>query len=97
MATFKITGPDGKVYRVTGDNAEGALSALQQHLGASAAPAPTAQPDSPVVATAKTDTGQQADPRDNVLGKIDALCLERDRLKDVRPKSKGKVLGGLKW
>lgn len=33
MATFQITGPDGKKYRVSGENAEGALSALQQHLG----------------------------------------------------------------
>ena len=32
-----------------------------------------------------------------MLGKIDALCLERDRLKAVLPKSKGKVLGGRKW
>ena len=34
MPTFQITGPDGKKYRVSGENAEGALSALQQHLGA---------------------------------------------------------------
>lgn len=33
MATFQITGPDGKKYRVSGENAEGALYALQQHLG----------------------------------------------------------------
>jgi hypothetical protein len=33
MATFQITGPDGKKYRVSGETAEGALSALQQHLG----------------------------------------------------------------
>lgn len=33
MPTFQITGPDGKKYRVSGENAEGALSALQQHLG----------------------------------------------------------------
>lgn len=35
MATFQITGPDGKKYRVSGESAEGALQALQQHLGAS--------------------------------------------------------------
>lgn len=33
MATFQITGPDGKKYRVSGENAEGALAALQQHIG----------------------------------------------------------------
>lgn len=38
MAKFKITGPDGKVYRVTGDNAEGAFQALQQHLGTAQQP-----------------------------------------------------------
>lgn len=38
MPTFKITGPDGKSYRVSGENAEGALQALQQHLGVSAQP-----------------------------------------------------------
>lgn len=32
MATFQITGPDGKKYRVTGENAEGALKALQSAL-----------------------------------------------------------------
>jgi hypothetical protein len=39
MPTFQITGPDGKQYRVSGENAEGALSALQQHIGGEA-PAP---------------------------------------------------------
>lgn len=38
MATFEITGPDGKKYRVTGETAEGALSALQKHLGAAPKP-----------------------------------------------------------
>ncbi|RAS13556.1 DUF3135 domain-containing protein [Ensifer adhaerens] len=38
MATFKITGPDGKSYRVTGETAEGAFQALQQHLGTATAP-----------------------------------------------------------
>jgi len=42
MATFEVTGPDGKKYRVTGDNAEGALAALQSHLGD--APAQAEQP-----------------------------------------------------
>ncbi|RVL48487.1 hypothetical protein CN138_09160 [Sinorhizobium meliloti] len=34
MPTFQITGPDGKKYRVKGENAEGAFKALQQHIGA---------------------------------------------------------------
>ncbi len=32
MPTFEITGPDGKKYRVTGETADGAVSALQDHL-----------------------------------------------------------------
>ncbi|WP_298966134.1 hypothetical protein [uncultured Roseibium sp.] len=32
MASFEITAPDGKKYRVTGENAEGAFKALQSHL-----------------------------------------------------------------
>lgn len=38
MPTFKITGPDGQSYRVTGDNPEGAFQALQQHLGGAQQP-----------------------------------------------------------
>lgn len=41
MPTFDITAPDGKVYEIEGANAQGALQALQKHLGA--APQPTAQ------------------------------------------------------
>ena len=33
MPTFEITAPDGKKYDVTGDNAEGAYSALISMLG----------------------------------------------------------------
>lgn len=36
MPTFEITSPEGKKYRVTGDNAEGAYAALNQHIGQSA-------------------------------------------------------------
>ena len=36
MPTFKITGPDGKSYNVTGDSPEGAYKALETHLSASA-------------------------------------------------------------
>lgn len=32
MATFQITGPDGKKYRVTGENPEGAMRALRSML-----------------------------------------------------------------
>lgn len=34
MATFQITAPDGKKYKVTGETAEGAHAALMQMLGA---------------------------------------------------------------
>jgi hypothetical protein len=33
MPVFDITAPDGKQYEIEGPNAEGALAALQQHLG----------------------------------------------------------------
>ena len=33
MPTFNITAPDGKKYRVSGDNAEGAHAALMEMLG----------------------------------------------------------------
>lgn len=33
MPTFNITGPDGMKYRVTGENAEGALNALRKSFG----------------------------------------------------------------
>jgi hypothetical protein len=33
MPTYQITGPDGKMYRITGDSPEGAVEALQQHIG----------------------------------------------------------------
>lgn len=38
MATFQITGPDGRKYRVEGDNAAGAMQALKTMLGSSSAP-----------------------------------------------------------
>lgn len=36
MPKFRITAPDGKSYSIEGDNAEGAMAALQQHLGGDA-------------------------------------------------------------
>lgn len=44
MPTFDITAPDGKQYEIEGPNAEGALAALQKHLGAVAKPAAPAMP-----------------------------------------------------
>lgn len=62
MPTFDITAPDGKVYEIEGANAEGALAALQKHLGAAAvAPAPSA----PVSASADpyaASTGAELPP-----------------------------------
>ncbi|XAI96522.1 hypothetical protein [Microcystis phage Mae-JY35] len=46
MATFQITGPDGKTYRVQGETAEGAFKALQQHVGAASSDAPADPRDS---------------------------------------------------
>ena len=36
MATFQITGPDGKKYRVTGETPAGAMAALKKAMGADA-------------------------------------------------------------
>lgn len=44
MPAFQITGPDGKKYKVTGDNAEGALEALQSQLGDTQQSAPAIDP-----------------------------------------------------
>lgn len=48
MGEFIITAPDGKKYKVTGDNAEGAVAALKKMLGQGAT-----QPQEEVVATTK--------------------------------------------
>ena len=44
MPTYKITGPDGRQFKITGPNKEGALAALQAQLTGSA-PQPTPTPD----------------------------------------------------
>jgi len=41
MPSFTIDAPNGKSYTVEGDNAQGALAALQQHLGDNARPSIT--------------------------------------------------------
>lgn len=48
MATFEITAPNGKTYRIEGENREGALAALKIHLGEEGSP----QPPKPVGQTA---------------------------------------------
>lgn len=54
MAVFEITAPNGKKYEIEGETQEGALAALQSHLGPSepaARQAATAQPEMNVIAT----------------------------------------------
>ncbi len=63
MPTFDITAPDGKQYEIEGATAEGALAALQKHLGSTSAPAqqataPAAAPADPFAAP----TGAEAPP-----------------------------------
>ncbi len=41
MATFQITAPDGKKYRVTGETPEGAMAALRKMVGGQTAPVTT--------------------------------------------------------
>ena len=41
MPVFEITTPDGKAYHVEGENAEGALAAVQKLTGANPAPGPS--------------------------------------------------------
>jgi hypothetical protein len=43
MPIFDIEAPDGKTYEIDGPTAEGALAALQKHLGAAPKPASTMQ------------------------------------------------------
>ena len=47
MATFEIQAPDGKTYRIEGADQQGALSALQQHLGAQGSASPQASTATP--------------------------------------------------
>ncbi len=45
MSKFHITAPDGSEYEVEGENQEGALKALQQHLGQGGTPKAEMTPD----------------------------------------------------
>lgn len=62
MPSFKITGPDGKKYKVTGDNAEGAMQALREQLGAQ--PAAPARPAP--IAGSIPEEGESWSPNDPV-------------------------------
>ncbi|MGV2071674.1 hypothetical protein ACQZ4Z_13050 [Agrobacterium vitis] len=76
-----ITSPDGKKYRVTGDTAEGAYQALQQHIGApAAAQEPGVSSDQP---KSYGDTGNQ---------KVDAGTVYTDEMLFGLP---GKAAAGL--
>lgn len=57
MPTFNITGPDGKKYRVTGENAEGALGALRKSLGTTSGPSKEAMSFDPGVPGYNSKTG----------------------------------------
>lgn len=65
MAVFEITAPNGKTYEIEGANAQGALAALQKHLGATPAKE-TALTGGPAAAEAfdpmGNPTGAAADP-----------------------------------
>lgn len=60
MPTFQITGPDGKKYRVKGENAEGAFKALQQHIV-------TPQPESQPAANAMSEMSAMTQKMDGEL------------------------------
>lgn len=61
MPTFDITAPDGKVYEIEGANAEGALAALQKHLGSSPAATPSVPATAPLDPFAAS-TGAEISP-----------------------------------
>lgn len=56
MASFVITAPDGKKYKVTGDTPEGAMAALQKMQGSE----PVVQSASPALAVAPTQAADAA-------------------------------------
>lgn len=74
MATFLITGPDGKKYRVSGDSAEGAFQALQEHLGAS-------QPSPPQAELSAHDPGLLGGIGNRLYDAAKALGLPASRMR----------------
>ena len=62
--TFTITAPDGRKFKVTGDNPEGAVNALQTYLGNAAQPAPAWQ-SAPLVGDGSIPNWQSAPLVDN--------------------------------
>lgn len=54
MPKYQITGPDGKKYRITGENPDGAMNALKSHLGAAS---DVAKPDEAAPAADPNETG----------------------------------------
>jgi len=83
MPEFLITGPDGRKYKVTGENQEGALNALKKSLGGAAAPAAGDQARSAAAASAPSPSDGRPTPADvaapaaaartGIMGFIDAL------------------------
>jgi hypothetical protein len=57
MGVFEITAPDGKIYEIEGANAQGALAALQKHIGGqpSAPSAPAVAPPDPFMSSTGTE------------------------------------------
>lgn len=72
MATFQITGPDGKKYRVSGDTAEGALKALQAHTGTG-----RADPRNPDGTYGQPPEGMVMDPTTNRM--VDAKSIANEQ------------------
>ncbi|MEY9328238.1 hypothetical protein [Sinorhizobium fredii] len=73
MPTFKITGPDGKSYRVSGENAEGAFQALQQHLGGGGTPQPESQQSIDARSELSSLTQQAANQGDGFGRNVDSF------------------------
>lgn len=76
MPTFQITGPDGRKFRVSGENAEGALAAVQQMAPQQPSQFDTAfdaGSDRAALAPQIAPAAQRADPRNSFMGKVDTV------------------------